>query len=413
MRLAQQFPAGIQDAHRVAGLGIRRIGDVRAKDPGVSGKKSIRAFARNRNCLFQELIVVIVLVSRVAEVRKLRGISAVELAAQAGITRQAVYAIESGTYMPNTAVALRIARTLETSVEALFSLGSEEANGLDVVEFEALDPAIELTAGEPIQVCKVGKRHIGVAPSRFPAYLPVADGIIRQANEAALTGNPENESRLLIAGCDPALSLLAAYAAGAGVDIVLANTNSARSLEWLGAGRIDIAGTHLHNAINDPRRKSPGLTSINFARWEEGLVVRRGNPKAIRSVNDLTNPKVLFMNRDIGSASRRLFESELARAGLTAAGVAGSESSAPGHLAAAWAVASGQADCCIAARSAALRFGLGFIPLAAEQFDLVLPRKELKRKSVQALLEVLNRSRFRRQLEMIAGYDISAVGMQD
>ncbi len=60
---------------------------------------------------------------------------------------------------------------------------------------------------------------------------------------ASLAGEPDDANRLLIAGCDPALSLLATYAREAGVEVVLANANSARSLEWLRAGKIDIAGT--------------------------------------------------------------------------------------------------------------------------------------------------------------------------
>jgi putative molybdopterin biosynthesis protein len=90
--------------------------------------------------------------------------------------------------------------------------------------------------------------------------------------------------------------------------------------------------------------------------------------------------------------------------------VQGSETAVSGHLAAAWAVASGTADCCIAAGSAARRFGLDFIPLSAERFDLVLHKRDLTKKAVEGVFEVLNRSRFRRQLEMLAGYDVSRAG---
>ena len=95
---------------------------------------------------------------------------------------------------------------------------------------------------------------------------------------------------------------------------------------------------------------------------------------------------------------------------MSAAKVKGSQNSCPGHLAAAWAVASGAADCCIAAGSAARRFGLDFVPLAAERFELVLHKRDLTKKAVQGVFDVLNRSRFRRQLEVIAGYDVSHAG---
>ncbi len=344
--------------------------------------------------------------NRLTAFRKARGISAVDLAAIAGVTRQAIYAIEAGTYMPNTAVALRIARMLETTVEELFTLEEDISTAAVPRTFELLDDQLSVGTGEPIQLCRVGRRTIGVPAALFPPYLPLADGIVSENGRASVVGEPENETRLLIAGCDPALSLLADYARGAGIEVVLANGNSARCLAWLRDGRIDIAGTHLNDPLEGERR----FATVNFALWEEGLVLPRNNPKKIRTIADLANPAVRFMNRDPGSASRRLFESLLSTAGMKPAQVAGSRTAATGHLAAAWAVASGLADCCIAAGSAARRFGLDFIPLASERFDFVLQKRDLSRKPVESLFEVLSRSRFRRHLEMVAGYDVSHAG---
>jgi len=352
------------------------------------------------------------MINRLAGMRKARGISAVDLAAHVGVTRQAIYAIEAGTYMPNTVVALRLARFLDTSVEDLFALEEEEKPAADVRSFEPLDDTFFFEPGEPIQICRVGRRDIGIAPSPFPAWLPVADGIVTGAtingarHSAAMAGEPDDANRLLIAGCDPALSLLARHARETGIDVVLASGNSARALEWLRAGKIDIAGSHL----SDPIAGARAFSVVTFALWEEGFVVQRGNPKGIRSVADLANPRVRFVNREEGSGSRKLFDSIVEAAGMKASRVMGSDTLVPGHLAAAWAVASGAADCCIAAGSAARRFGLDFVPIAAERFELVLHKRDLTRKAVQGVLEVLNRTRFRRQLEMIAGYDVSRAG---
>lgn len=346
------------------------------------------------------------MVNRLAELRKSRGMAAADLASHAGVTRQAIYAVEAGTYVPNTVVALRLARALETSVEDLFALDPAEGPAVDLRPFEPLDESSPAAPGEPIQICRVGRRAIGVAPPAFAAYLPIADGIVSAEGFAAVAGEPDDANRLLIAGCDPALSLLAAHAREAGIEVVLAGANSARSLEWLRAGKIDIAGTH----VNDPAGAGRGSAIVTFAVWEEGFVVRRGNPKAIQRVEDLANPNVEFVNREPGSGSRRLFDNLLAAAGMPITKVKGARNFAPGHLAAAWTVASGKADSCIAAGSAARRFGLDFVPIVSERFELVLHKRNLTRKAVQGLLDVLNRSRFRRQLEVIAGYDVSRAG---
>ena len=44
-----------------------------------------------------------------------------DLARRVHVSRQTIYAIEAGTYIPNTEVALNLARELKTTVEELFS----------------------------------------------------------------------------------------------------------------------------------------------------------------------------------------------------------------------------------------------------------------------------------------------------
>ena len=70
----------------------------------------------------------------------------------------------------------------------------------------------------------------------------------------------------------------------------------------------------------------------------------------------------------------------------------------------------GEADVCLATRCAAQSFGLDFIPLATERFELVLHKRDVTKKAMQTVFEVLNRARFRRELETIAGYDVSRAG---
>jgi putative molybdopterin biosynthesis protein len=102
----------------------------------------------------------------------------------------------------------------------------------------------------------------------------------------------------------------------------------------------------------------------------------------------------------------------LKRLGIKSGKVHGYRNEAPGHLPAAWQVLSGAADCCIATRAAARVFGLGFIPLFSERYDLVIRRQHLNLPGMQTLLDVLSRSGFRRELESLGGYDTRAAGQR-
>ena len=270
--LSQELAMRIEHAHGRAGSGLPRGGNVRTEDPRMPGAKAVGAFTGNThfglgNGLFQSNMVADAfppsrrifkhddviysghMINRLSGMRKARGLSAIDLAAQVGVTRQAVYAIEAGTVTPNTAVALRLARALDASVEDLFALEKEENPAAEVWSFEPLDDAFSFEPGEPIQICRVGRRAIGILHPLFPAWLPMADGAVSDAHHATMAGEADDANRLLIAGCDPALSLLARHARETGIEVILANGNSARSLEWLRAAKIDIAGSHLNDPI--------------------------------------------------------------------------------------------------------------------------------------------------------------------
>jgi molybdate-binding protein len=100
----------------------------------------------------------------------------------------------------------------------------------------------------------------------------------------------------------------------------------------------------------------------------------------------------------------------LTKSGIPAKSVRGYSRTAQGHLAAAYAIVSGEADCCLATRSAARTFELDFIPLHSERYDLVMRKRTLELPATQAFLDVLQRASLRRQLEAQAGYDTTNTG---
>jgi len=363
--------------------------------------------------------------NRLLTIRQARGMAAAELARRVGVSRQTIYAIESGSYVPNTAVALRLARELEVGVEDLFSLGREGEEAPETVRATALVPE---RAGleRPVVLARLANRLVAAPAESAAYYLPEADGLIASAPAGSaeavvrVLGSPEEMGkRLLIAGCDPAIGLLARMAERlSGVEVIAVPASSQRALEWLGQGLVHIAGSHLEDPtsgeFNLPhlRRMMPGqdLTVVTFARWEEGFVVAPGNPLGIRRVEDLAGRGVRLMNREPGSGSRALLDSLLEKAGILAEQLQGYERTAAGHLEAAQAVWRGAADCCIATTSAARAFRLDFVPLHAERFDLAVRREFVALPAVRAALDALQRASLRRKLESLAGYDTSETG---
>ena len=96
-------------------------------------------------------------VNHLAALRLKRGLSAADLAARAGITRQTVYAVEAGNYVPNTLVALRLAQTLGVSVEDLFLLEQPGPAPTSRQEVELLPGDAESRPGQPVQLCRVNR----------------------------------------------------------------------------------------------------------------------------------------------------------------------------------------------------------------------------------------------------------------
>jgi molybdate-binding protein len=313
-------------------------------------------------------------------------------------------------------------------VEELFSLAGPEASVLPPpvpVEVLSAQPAAK---GAAMRLCRVGDRLVGVPVQAVPYQIPESDGVMVAAGGgnkadrvAPFAAGAESYRRITVAGCDPAAGLVARMAerqGDGGLEIVNVPGSSKLVLDWLQQGKVHIAGAHIEDTatgeFNLPylRRQWPreDFAVVSFARWEEGLVTAPGNPLGIQTVSGLTRRGVRFVNREPGSGSRALLDQLLADAGVPTSKVHGYERVAYGHLAAAYLVHTGDADCCLATRSAANAFHLDFVPLRAERYDFVLRRETLDVPAVQTFLDVLQRASLRRKLEVLAGYDTSQTG---
>ena len=364
--------------------------------------------------------------NRLSQIRNQRGWSAPALAEKVGVKRQTIYAIEAQKYMPNTLLALRLALVLDVIVEELFSINAESAASEKPTPVHLL--ANETSAGRPdslVRLCQVGSRMIGIPSAPISAGLPAADAVVVGSDTRGRTlvhafHDLENEgNRLIVAGCDPAMPVLARHMFKHGnIELIPVGCSSLQALKWLKDRKIHVAGTHLHDESpgGSNRRvierffSKGGIRVVTFASWEEGLVVARTNPKSISGLSDLTRQDVTLVNREVGAGARLLLDRSLKREGISPRNIRGYESTVGGHILAAWHVQSLRADCCIATRAAARVFGLDFISLVNERYDLVIPDHHWELPAVQIMLDSLNRASLKKELETLGGYDTSETG---
>jgi molybdopterin molybdotransferase/putative molybdopterin biosynthesis protein len=356
-----------------------------------------------------------------------RGLSQDALAREAGISRQALSAIESGAYQPGVAVALRLGRALDRTVESLFGAG-EKAEHLSAT-FAGGESAARVgpsgVAGRPVALARVGNRIVALARPAACLSLAAASGIVervvrRRADVATLRSRAEIDSTLLIAGCDPAVPILGDWLMRhhAPADAFAVRCSSRGALAELIGGRVHAAGVH----IRDPNSgeynlalasralgSRPGVL-VNFARWELGLAIAQGNPAGIRGLADLARPRLRLVNRPPGSGARLALDESLAELKLSSVKIKGYDREAPGHLEVAAAIAAGEADVGVAIRVAAEAYALEFIPLRKERYDLVIAQSEMTSPPVAAMLDALNSSRFTRELSALCSYDTGQTG---
>jgi putative molybdopterin biosynthesis protein len=140
---------------------------------------------------------------------------------------------------------------------------------------------------------------------------------------------------------------------------------------------------------------------------EQCLLVAKGNPKKIQSLENLVDGDLSFINRNPGSGTRILLDMKLQEIAekknipfeKIKMSIKGYGVEAKSHTAVAVAILQGKADVGLAIRAAAEMYGLDFIPIADEQYDFLVQKNRLSKPSVQAFLEVLKSEEFKKELK--------------
>ncbi len=219
---------------------------------------------------------------------------------------------------------------------------------------------------------------------------------------------------------DPAVSWLAARFPEicGGCALEVAFTGSLGGLIALAEGKADLAGSHLWDAESDAynapfiRRLLPGrrVALLTLARRRLGLIVPPGNPAGLADLEDLVRPGLRMVNRGRGTGTRVWLDAQLARRGIQPEVLTGYHQEASTHAEVAAAVAEGRADAGLAIEAAALAYGLGFVPLTTEPYDLVIPAEVWETESVQALAEWLRSGSASVAITVLGGYETGESG---
>ena len=358
-------------------------------------------------------------------IRTRLGMSQQDLANIASVTRQTISGVESGQYAPSVAITLRLAKALGCQVEDLFWLER------DLPEVEAV-LAKPVPNGQQLRVsmARVGGQWIAyplIGKDAFRQDMIPADGegtSQKGTNKVRVRLLDDNldtlHNTVVIAGCAPVISLWARATERwhPQLRVQYNFANSMAALHSLCRGEAHIAGMHLYDPetgeYNTPfvRDVLAGREAvlITLGVWEEGLLLKSGNPMGIRTVSDLVAGGATIVNREIGSGSRMLLEQTLKNEQIPFDAVQGFDNILKSHQDVAQAVVGGVADAGMSTASIATAFGLGFIPLHQSRYDLVILKEYLEEASVQQLLSTLGHRMVHSQFEILGGYDISKIG---
>ncbi len=223
---------------------------------------------------------------------------------------------------------------------------------------------------------------------------------------------------LAIGSHDLTLDLIAQFLAEHDRRLASANVGSQGGLVALRRGEAHVAGSHLLDPQNGEynisyiRQYMPDIPVkvVALVGRDQGLIVKKGNPKGIQTLKDLTNPKVQFVNRQRGAGTRVLLDYHLNLMTISTDSIAGYNQEEYTHLGVAAAVASGRADCGLGVAAAAQALDLDFIPLFQERYDLVIPKQFAADDLLAPLFDLLVDVRFRESVSKLKGYDVSVMG---
>lgn len=275
------------------------------------------------------------------------------------------------------------------------------------------EPLVDMRRGRGTYLTTLGQRllwagkrvHARLAPELDSLAAELATALNESLSPSALALRAHASHDFVIARMRDLLGQ-------SGIRLDLQYRGSFDALASLRRGDCDIAGFHVAEGRFGERmaaqyREWLGPDDCRVIRLftrSQGLVVARGNPKAIRTVADLARGNVRMINRQRGSGTRALLEYLLSDASIDRTHIAGYDNEEFTHAAVAALVASGNVDVGFGIAAAAAEFRLDFVPVTTERYLLACRHSALSTPALQALLRALGSDAFRATVDSFAGY---------
>lgn len=338
--------------------------------------------------------------NQVRVLRESRGWTQAQLADQADASRAAISAIEHGRLTPAVDTAMRIARSLGCRVEDVFSV--------DPVHDQPGGAWAWPPASTPSRYwqARVGERLIHIPSAITAQGLLPHDGICEDASRAPKAIDPQADRTLVMACCDPAVSLLLSiYAERSGYRPICLHRTSREAMQLLHDGVIHVAGVHLAsddnpagNAVAARQLLGAGHAVLHVAQWESGVAVARSGKWTRRS---LRRSRLRWIGRPAGSGARDCQDEVLGNHPAP-------RRTAGSHRGVVDALRGGWADAGVCLRLVCEEVGLTFVPIRRECFDLCLYQRDVSDPRMAALIKAIRSRQYLQLIRSLPGYQPSA-----
>lgn len=324
-----------------------------------------------------------------------------ELADRTGLSRAGVGAIEAGRLAPSVHAALALARALDSTVEELFGSPSPHPNKITW----GITPN---TANPRFWYARVNDAVLAYPVSEETTQLDWHDSVDERIQLSAADQEKADQT-LVMAGCDPAASLLALeYQRQFQFRMILLRRNSQESLDLLADGMVHVAGMHFGGGTERSanRRAAKGRLGknaelVHVASWEEGIAVHPSVDST--NVASLLRSRVRWIGREEGSGARQL-QNEILGGKQTPKHIAQDHRMVASAIKSSWA----EAGPCV--RLVSEEAGLRFLSVHRKNYDFCFHAEMAADPRISALLATLRSRRFRTKLAELPGYRTDQTG---